>query len=377
MTDRRKRMALAVACLASALVAAGVVGPRLGGGLVGGQSATGPAPAAHGATASGAPAEPAVPADPAVPLTKARPQIVSPAPDEARRSLQTLRQVDGHPLFTMDYYGPAPRVDQGSPTAEGASVDTQRRPFACTVFFAAGGRPVFGRNFDWDHNPALVLIANPTDAYRSLSVVDLSYLGITSAADMQDPAKREGLLRAVTLPFDGMNEHGLTIGMAAVDDVRPEVLPERAAVGSVGIMRQVLDHARTMDEAVEVIRSYNIDFDGGPGLHYLVADAAGSSAVVEFVDGRLRVVPGDGGWQVMENFPLTTVADRSGFPRYNAAAARLAGGGGALTPAESMALLGSVAQGHTQWSAVYDLSERSVRLAMGRDYDVVHEFRLR
>lgn len=363
MTRRPVQVAIGVAGVVL-VVAAAVVGPRLAGWQPGDRPAAGePGPAGPAAAAQEV-------------RTKASPQLVTPSADEARRSLATLRQHDDHPLFSMSYYGPAPKVDTGAGEAPTTSAHALRAPFACTVFFAAGGRPVFGRNFDWDHNPALVLFANPTDAYRSVSVVDISYLGITSVSDVDDPGRREALLRAVTLPFDGMNEHGLTIGMAAVDELRSELKPGRAAIGSVGIMRQVLDHARTVDEAVEVFDSYNIDFDGGPALHYMVADASGASVVVEFVAGRMHVIPAQGRYQVMENFYLSATADRSGYPRYRTADARLAGTGGSLTAAESMALLAAVTQGHTQWSAVYDLNGRSLRLTTGKRYAVVYEFGL-
>ena len=362
-------VALALVVVAGVVVA-GVVGLRLAGPRWGERATAEPAaPAAAQPRESDA-------AGP--PQTKARPQLLDPSPEQTRRTLATLRQVDDHPLFTMSYFGPAPRVDAGpaaGPATAGPARSTgMRKPFACTVFVAGGNRPLVGRNFDWDHNPALVLFANPTDAYRSVSVVDISYLGIGAASDLDDAAKREALLRAVTLPFDGMNEHGLTVGMAAVDDLRPELLPGRPAVGSVGVMRQVLDHARTIDEAIAVFRSYNIDFDGGPGLHYLVAEASGKSAVVEFIDGRLQIVPAQDRWQVMENFHLSTVADRSTFRRYSTANARLAATGGTLTPEDSMALLATVAQGHTQWSAVYDPVGLSLRLTTDQRYDTVHQF---
>lgn len=365
----RPGRAVAAGLVTFGLVVAAVVGLRLAGAAPPLESAQEPA-ARPGANSGGA----------GQVQTKAKPQLLTPSAEQIDRSLATLRQLDDHPLFSMSYFGPAPRVDTGQTrpvTPPMTSAHALRRPFACTVFVAAGGRPLFGRNFDWDRNPALVLFANPTDAYKSISVVDISYMGITSAADVNDPAKRADLVRAVTLPFDGMNEHGLTIGMAAVDELRSEVLPGRPAIGSVSVMRQVLDHARTVDEAIEVFGKYNIDFDGGPGLHYIVAEASGKSAVVEFVGGQLRVIPAEDRWQVMENFYLSEESDRSGYHRYSTAAARLAGAGGALTPGESMALLGTVAQRHTQWSAVYDPGDLSVRLATGKRYERVHEFELR
>jgi hypothetical protein len=47
--------------------------------------------------------------------------------------------------------------------------------------------------------------------------------------------------------------------------------------------------ASTVDEALAVLDRYNLDFNGGPALHDLLANAAGASAVVEFVDGRTVV----------------------------------------------------------------------------------------
>ncbi|MEU4445438.1 linear amide C-N hydrolase [Actinosynnema sp. NPDC050801] len=226
------------------------------------------------------------PTPPEMVETTARALVVTPTEAETARSLATLRKLDDHPLYSMTYYGPAPRID-GSVADRPGPAD--RVPFGCTLFVAAGtpGSPLVGRNFDWDHSPALVLHANPSDAYRSVSPADLSYLGVT--ADV--PAAGATLTKAVTLPFDGMNEHGLVIGMAALDHARGELRPGRPAVGSVGVMRLVLDRARTVDEAVALLDGHNIDFDGGPGLHYLVADATGASAVVEFLNGGLRVTP--------------------------------------------------------------------------------------
>ena len=56
-------------------------------------------------------------------------------------------------------------------------------------------------------------------------------------------------------------------------------------------MRLVLDEAASVREAVAIFRRTAIDFSGGPPLHYLVADASGDSAVVEYVDGRVHGHP--------------------------------------------------------------------------------------
>ena len=105
-------------------------------------------------------------------------------------------------------------------------------PFGCSLFVAAGdpNRPLFGRNFDWDGHPALLLRTSPPDGYASVSMVDISYLGVGP-----DPTGDRRLLDAPLLPFDGMNERGLTVGLAADDSgsVRPDpAKPTVAAYGS-------------------------------------------------------------------------------------------------------------------------------------------------
>ena len=43
------------------------------------------------------------------------------------------------------------------------------------------------------------------------------------------------------------------------------------------------------DKALAILDRYNIDFQGGPALHYLVADRSGEAALVEFYQGE-RIV---------------------------------------------------------------------------------------
>ena len=109
-----------------------------------------------------------------------------------------------------------------------------------------------------------------------------------------------------------------------------------------------------------------VDFSGGPPLHYLVADASGDSAVVEYVDGRVEVIPrGERPFQAMTNFVLT---DGAPDDRYRTAMAALRRSGGRLTPASTLALLARTAQPHTRWSVAYDLRARTAYVVMGQKY---------
>jgi len=55
----------------------------------------------------------------------------------------------------------------------------------------------------------------------------------------------------------------------------------------------------------------------------------------------------------------------------------LASKGGVLRFAEALDLLRGVSTPTTQWSAVYDISQRCVHVAMGGGFESVHTFDLR
>ncbi len=315
------------------------------------------------------------PTTPAAPLTPTQ-----------RRTLASLRVLDrDHPLYEMTYEGSLPSILSAGGAPEPAATTGPsglRKPFGCTVFLAGDpARPVVGRNFDWDPNPALVLHTDPPGGTATTSIVDISYLGYDRAhlADLDTPAGGRALLRAPLLPFDGMNEHGLAVGMAAEQTAVATRRSGRAVVGSIRIMRQVLERARTVGQAIAVLGGYDLDFDGGPPLHYFVADATGASAIVEFVGGRFTVIPrGDQPWQVMVNFQqaTSTGASRQADRRWRTATDRLAAARGRLDPHQVLGLLADVRQRHTQWSVAYDLKARRAFVVVDQDYRTVRQFQV-
>ena len=283
----------------------------------------------------------------------------APAPSPPPRT-DSLRQLDDHPLWTMRYEGTYDRL-------KNVAQPTPATPFGCSLFATNDAAdPLFARNFDWDVAPAMMLFTSPPDGYASVSMVDLSYLGVT------DPAREaDKLVDAPLLPVDGMNAKGLAIGLAAVPDGRSDTRPDRPTVGSVRIIRLVLDKAATVEEAVRIFEQHNIDFSGGPPLHYLVADATGASAAIEFVDGKVVALP----TQAAVNFPRSGPDEtaRQADGRYRTTTEGLTQ---RMDWRGAMDLLSEVQQGHTQWSVVYGLKTGMVHVATGKRFDQVHELKL-
>jgi hypothetical protein len=291
-------------------------------------------------------------------------------------TLASLEKVDDYPLYTMRYTG---GYDELPPPPEGAAGLASSPAWACSLFAALGDPQgmLYGRNFDWDYSPALLLFTAPPDGYASVSMVDIAYLGFAGAQGRElldlPQAERVPLLYAPFLPFDGMNEAGLAVGMAAVPGSAMPDDPNRETLDSVAVIREVLDHAASVDEAVAILASYNVDWGSGPPLHYLIADRSGRAVLVEFYEGQMVTFPNESPWHLATNFSRAA-ADGSlqgQCGRYDRIAARLAEAQGRLTAAQAMALLDDVSQKGTQWSVVYGLNSGQVLVSVGRRYDRV------
>ncbi len=299
------------------------------------------------------------------------------------RTLASFRKVDDFPLYTMRYYG---RYDLGRYVQSLGLVGEARSReqassagWACTCFAALSdeGDLLFGRNFDWTTQSALLLFTDPPDGYASVTIVDTTYFGLGK----EEPARAEriGLLATPYLPFDGMNEHGLVVGMMAVPHAEPTRDPQNPTVTSLHVIRLMLDYAKNVDEALALLGEYNVDFMGGPSIHYLVADSSGDSAVVEFIGGQMHVIRNEQPWQVATNFVITEANTQDAGTscwRYQTAGEVLQEARGHLSPEEAMTLLRQVSQSSTKWSAVYDLTSGDIRVAMDRKYTQANVFHL-
>ena len=260
-----------------------------------------------------APFQPPAPVSSVATLPTPRPDGLT--PDQAA-TLASLQKVDDYPLYTMRYGNNIRSNDSGrSQQSRATEVATTNTVWACSLFAALGDAEnrLVGRNFDWRYSPALLLFTDRPagGGYASVSMVDIAYLGFgDGAVDLTTLplAERRALLDAPGWPFDGMNEAGVAIGMAAVPSADERRDPGKPTIDSLRVMREILDHAGNQDEAITIVKQYNIAWEGGPPLHYLVADRAGRAALVEFQGGEIVVLPNDSPWHAATNFTRSAVA---------------------------------------------------------------------
>jgi len=300
-------------------------------------------------------------------------------------TLLSLERVDEYPLYTMRYYGTHPGRTRAQALAGLSQPTLVSAPkscgatWACSLFAALGHEEnrLLGRNFDWNFSPALLLFTDPADGYASVSMVDIEYLGFGDdrSKNLIDLPleERRALLDAPSLPFDGMNEKGLAVGMAAVPAEDMPYDPQRKTLDQLEVIREILDHAATVDEAIEILDSYNIDMGSVP-VHYLIASASGDSAVVEFYKGEMVVFRNESQWQVATNFLLasTNRNDQGQCWRYDLIEGRLDELKGRISSENAVRLLAEVSQDHTQWSIVYHMTSGNLEVVMGRGFSGKH-----
>lgn len=316
------------------------------------------------------------------PVSSIQPTVEATLSEQEVATLNSLEKVDDFPLYTMHYYGSS-EPGLSSLVVPQESANAQRPvAWACSLFAALGGADKFyGRNFDWVDSPALLLFTHPTNGYASVSMVDLAYLGFGDKVNRLTELpldQRQALLNAPALPFDGMNERGLVVGMAAVPDGNARPDPGKETTDSLQVIRKMLDQAGTVDEAVAVLQRYNIDWGSGPALHYLIADRSGHSGLVEFYQRKLHIILTDKPWHLATNFLLSSVdnSPTGQCSRYDKIDQRLSTVAGSIDAAEALRLLRDVSQANTQWSIVYGLSTGEVIVTMGRVYSCTHTFQI-
>lgn len=307
-----------------------------------------------------------------------------PLTEEEITTLASLEKLDDHPLYVMHYAGdhPSPEISGIGSTSEKVatrSTGDLDAIWGCTLFAALGNPDsrLYGRSFEWRYSPAVLVFTDPTEGYASVSMADIEYLGFGNEDLTRLPLEKQAaLLYASVIPFDGMNETGLAIGMAGVPSGNMKKDPLKKTIGELGAIREVLDHAATVDEAIEILESYNIDMGEVP-IHYLVASRAGDSALVEFYRGKMSVLRSEEPWQVATNF---LVSSTNGRPqgecrRYDLVSQGLQDAGGKIDIEVALNFLQKVSQdspsddADTQWSVVYEMTSGGVNIVMDRKFD--------
>lgn len=269
----------------------------------------------------------------------------------------------------------------------------------CSTFEAhnADGDHLLGRNFDFKEAPCFVLWTHPENAYASVAVVDCNFMVY---GDKHNRPKAFNSAQALLAPYccvDGMNEKGLAIAVLQIrTPATNQQDPGKKDITTTAMIRAVLDKCATVDEAIELIKKYNMHDSLFTCYHYQIVDKE-KSVVVEYVNNELHIIDrntelyeNDGlGLQYVTNTYVTRnhgdeKAEEHGFDREKYIFNTLTQKGGVMSELEAMDLLSRVKLCYQHprypwkivalWSSVYNTEKLELKLAANTDYHNIYTF---
>ncbi len=310
---------------------------------------------------------------------------------DTTKTLRSLVKVQGtgqfcqDGLYLMTQYGDREAVFESENQALIDNPFINQTWRFCSVFSAnAGSSIVVGRNWD-NQNVGSIIISlhRPPEGYCSISFsrsIDMGF-GHKDLMEFQSSPFANKLLLAPFYAMDGMNEHGLTVAVAANNETSVRSGAGRESVFITFLIHKILNLTKNVEEAANLVQAYApflLDRDTLSG-HLLVCDASGRSVVLEYDRDKWYSTYGEASWQVMSTKRIFNVPDadlRDGCWRYRSMSETLEKTGGIADWESGMAILRDVAQEGTTWSIIYRPPTKDLYLCVYQNWDDVYHLAL-
>lgn len=308
---------------------------------------------------------------------------------EKVKAAQSVRKLEDG-LYYMEYsgdYGFDAFLSKGGASSE-AAMAQYITSFLSGGFMKTGANPVpqdfgcstltagniMGRNFDWEgaNGSAIIIHTKPQNGYDSYSTSWFYFLGFGQNWKPEGFANKYMALAAIYVPLDGINEKGLCVAdLVNGDNEQTHQKTDKVDLTTSTAIRLLLDHAATVDEAIELLKQYDMNSAIGMSHHVAISDASGRSIVVEYVADEMIVTE----TPVVTNHYLSAgekqgVGNEESHARFD----KLMELCDAVTGTEQMRdTMHTVSHsGITQWSIVYDLEAKALdfywQLQFGKPY---------
>ncbi len=304
----------------------------------------------------------------------------------------SIRKIDDHPLFLYNYHG-GYWLSEIIFSAYMRN-DLQESDIGCASFYIRDSRGdyIFAKNDINTPAPAMVIKTNRPGKYSTISVASLEWL-IRDQGDIKLLQKIELLVAAPFIMGEGMNEEGLIIsrngqrrGGGPVHSREMLFDKNLKMLFFSHLMRKVLDNAKNVDEAIAIIRKYNIrTAESNSSIHFHLADSDGNSAVIEYANNSIYIIR----YEKDEiSFLTNNLISEIGSgeyvwdPQYNYLTKRLPEinldvGFTETNAMEILEELIPVSYMRARWSTVFNLTQGTVQLAVNSEFEKTYEFELR
>lgn len=156
-----------------------------------------------------------------------------------------------------------------------------QQTIACTTFFINhNGEMIFGRNYDWVSETGMVCSNLRGLSKTSVKMPDgntIHWVSKYGSMTFNQFGKE--------FPTGGMNEKGLVVELMWADGTQYPQQDKRPAIGVLQWIQYQLDNHATVDEIIASDKDIRISATDPP-LHYLIADATGNAATIEYYNGK-------------------------------------------------------------------------------------------
>ena len=235
---------------------------------------------------------------------------------------------------------------------------------------------IFGRNYDWITDAGMVctnLRGLSKTSMKTENGETISWVSQYGSITFNQYGKE--------FPTGGMNEKGLVVELMWLDETRYPANDNRPAVGVLQWIQYQLDNCSAIDEVIASDKKIRISPTGTTPLHYLIADAKGNAATIEFLNGKMIVHRGnDLSFPVLTNniYEESVRAHKTSAINGNNSLERFSQACNMITQFKTdnnntpvidyaFDILSEVAQGNfTKWSIVYDITNKTIQFKTNR-----------
>ena len=190
-------------------------------------------------------------------------------------------------------------------------------------------------------------------------------------------------IAALYAPLDGMNEKGLCISVNMIQDgATISQDTDKPDITTTTAIRLLLNQAATVEEALDLLGQYDLHASMNYMAHFAIADAAGNSVAVEYIDNEMVVVE----TTVLTNFYLAEgekqgIGTSQSHERFDILTETIAEKP-FMTQAEVRDALDSVSKDNfgefesTEWSIVFDQSALTAAYYHRENYAEAYFFQI-
>ncbi|MFT4146109.1 MAG: linear amide C-N hydrolase [Mobilitalea sp.] len=250
--------------------------------------------------------------------------------------------------------------------------------FECSTFFARTpeGDYIMGRNYDTEVSIPFVLRTNSKKGFKTVGMADLRNPGWNNT----NLVSRMTALSAPYYTFDGMNENGVAIaGLSVPFGARSDIDESKTTLYDYAVIRLTLEKAENVDDAIKQLSQYNIKMENTYPSHYMIADEAGNCAIIDYVDGSMKVIRKDDNYQIATNMLTFNNDKHQGYSadRYQNFDKVLSEKSGVISIEDALELLvENTVPGDEQWSSVYNLTDKTMSVKFHGDYENTYTYEI-